>query len=355
MKKVIAIILSLVLCFALAVGVLADHPVNKIPTDGIALDGVITEAEWGQPVFANLNKNTATDGSIDSVCTFWEFDTSYAGEESADIYITNDSVNIYVGMVMHNTTIDSTSDGTNLWQHENFTFTLSYSVEGTNVPHIDFDGKQWEQYTGYRIGMLGDGTTRCEALTQGLDPIDLYEGSDYVVKYDEANKTMTYEVAIPFSNGYTNMNIESTVYTSFSAVIPFNFDSNGVDGSVNGANRILIGTGAAFCGGAGNFAHAGQSAIVLLNDATSVAGIVPGVKEEAPEKEPEVETNSAEPVVEEVVTIEKVEKEIVFTPGVQLIIMIASAVVILASVAYIVITFCVKKKPCGNDEPKAEE
>ncbi len=116
-------LLAFVLFLSLASNVLAaEHAVNGLPA--VTLDGAITEEEWGKPIFSGVDKAKATDGSVDSLMTYWDFDPSYAGGESIDLYVNNDSVNLYFGLVVHDTTPDASSDGTNLWQHQNFTFTF---------------------------------------------------------------------------------------------------------------------------------------------------------------------------------------------------------------------------------------
>ncbi len=355
MKKVICVIAALVLCLSLSVTVLADdYKVSGAPA--IVIDGVITDAEWGAPILKGVDKTSSSDGSINPIMQYWDFDPSYEGTENYDLYINNDSVNVYFGLVMHNTEIDSSSDGTNLWQHENFTFTYSYSDPDNTVPHIEFEGSEFEQYQGYRIGMLADGSTKCECLHQGVDVFDIYEGSDYAVKYDEANKTMTYEVGVPYVG--TNMNIDNP-YMAFSVVVPLKYDSNGASASANGASRFLIGTGAAFCGGAGNNAHKGQAAVCVLNDAATVAGVVPGGAKEEPKDiaapEDAVEEPETVQVIEEKVVVEKVEKELVLKPGLQLIVIIASGVIVLASIVVIVLSLVKKPQKKAENNDSSEE
>ena len=353
MKKVICVIAALILCLSLSVTVLADdYKVSGAPA--IVIDGVITDEEWGTPILKGVDKAAASDGSVNPIMQFWDFDPSYAGSENFDLYINNDSVNVYFGLVMHNTEIDSSSDGSNLWQHQNFTFTYSYSDPDNTVPHIEYNGDQYEQYQGYRVGLLADGSTKCECLHLGVDMFDLYEGSDYMVKYDEANKTMTYEVAIPYVG--TNMNIDNP-YMAFSVVAPLKYDSNGASAAANGSSRFLIGTGAAFAGGPNNFAHKGQAAVCVLNDAATVAGVVPGgaVKEEEPVAEEAEEEAEVKQVIEEKIVVEKVEKELVLKPGLQLIVIIASGVIVLASIVVIVLSLVKKSAKKAENNDSSEE
>ena len=356
MKKILSVLLAFVLFLSLASNVLAaEHAVNGLPA--VTLDGVITEEEWGKPIFSGVDKAKATDGSVDSLMTYWDFDPSYAGGESIDLYVNNDSVNLYFGLVVHDTTPDASSDGANLWQHQNFTFTFSYSAPDTTVPHIEFEGYQYEQYTGYRIGMLADGSLKSECLSLGVDPVELTAGRDYAVVYDEAAKTMTYEVAIPYEG--TNMNLESTNYMAFSMLAALNIDSNPVSGATDGASRFLLGTGAAFGGGPNNFAHQGQAAVIVLNDASAVAGVTPPAAEEPEPEEPEAaapaeQPAETEPAVQETVVVEKVEKEIVWKPGVCMIVIIASGAVVLASAAVIAWS-CIRRRPKRQAEPETAD
>ena len=357
MKRWMTLMLAGALCLGLTISVSAgEHAVNGLPS--VTLDGVISEAEWGAPVISGMDKAKATDGSFDSLMTYWDFDPSYSGGETIDLYVNNDSVNLYFGLVIHNTVPDSASTGANLWQHQNFTFTFSYSSPETTVPHIEFEGAEYEQYTGYRIGMLADGSLASECLSLGVDPVELVAGKDYTIAYDEAAKTMTYEVAIPYEG--TNMNLESSNYMAFSMIAALNIESNAASGAADGSSRFLLGTGAAFGGGPNNFAHQDQAAVIVLNDAASVAGVTPPAAEQPPAEQPPADASSEDepapsaPVEQEVVVVEKVEKEIVWKPGVRMIVIIASGVVVLASAAVIVATL-VKKKPKQQRAPEQPE
>ena len=347
MKKIIAIILTVVLCFALSVSALAGTytaPAAK----AITLDGVITEDEWGTPVFKGVTPNQAVDRAADAVSDFWFFDTSYSGNENFDLYVNNDSENIYLGVVMHETVIDSASMGINLWQYQNFTFTIA-KADGSGVPAIEFEGQQYEQYTGFRIGMKADGSILTETLTQGIDAVNLSQ-EQYKVVYDEAAKTMTYEVAVPYS--MTNIDISETTSMAFSAVLPLQNVSNGKSGQVDGANRFLIGTAAAFCGGPGNFAHNGQTITIELNGPDAVTGITGTLAEVTEQAEPETEeaapeeeatATTEETSLNETTVIERVEKELVWKATPQMIIITASGVVVLASIVVIILSLTKKK------------
>lgn len=353
MKKIISVILAVALCFALAVSALAGTytaPAAK----AITVDGAITEEEWGAPIFKGVSKAAAMDGSVDGLMNYWEFDPAYTGTENFDLYVNNDSQNIYLGLVMHDTAIDAASMGTNLWQFQNFTFTISTSM-GAGVPAIDFEGQNYEQYTGFRIGMKADGSSMCEVLTQGIDAVMLTD-SQYKIVYDEANKTMVYEVAVPY--GLTNIDLANSTSMALSAVIPLQYASNSVDAGVNGANRFLIGTAAAFCGGAGNYAHNDQTVIVTLNGADAVAGIT-GTVEETPAEEPEAEPEAAPEEEAETGTTgqtttvtEVVERDLVWKATTQVIIIIVSGVVVLASA--VVILLSLKKKKVTEEAEEAQ-
>ena len=103
-----------------------------------------------------------------------------------------------------------------------------------------------------------------------------------------------------------------------------------------------------------------QAAVIVLNDAASVAGVTPPAAEQPPAEQPPADASSEDepapsaPVEQEVVVVEKVEKEIVWKPGVRMIVIIASGVVVLASAAVIVATL-VKKKPKQQRAPEKPE
>ena len=332
MKKIISILIALVLCMLLSVSVFAGTftaPAAK----SIALDGVITEEEWGAPILKGVNIENSTNGSVDPVLGFWQFDESYPGNESYDLYVNNDSENIYLGLVMHDTVVDTHSDGSWLWQHQNFTFTIGTPM-GTGYTTVEYEGQTYEQYTGYRIGLLNNGVEAIETFTLGIDAKDL-NTNQYKVVYDEANKTMTYEVAVPYS--LTTIDLNKSNSMALSAVIPFQYASNVVSNSTDGASRFVIGTGAAFCGGPENFAHNGQTIIVTLNDANAVAGITQ--QEVAADTEEEQKEDAVENVetTTETLIVETVEKDIVWKTTTQVVIIIISGIVVLLCAAVVVL------------------
>ncbi len=103
-------------------------------------------------------------------------------------------------------------------------------------------------------------------MTQGKGGKELFAGSDYQIRYDSKARTMTYEVAVPLNTVYTNIYINDSTDIVFSAVIALNYENNFVSATKNGSNRFLVGTATMLKGGPRNYAHAGHSITIKLND-----------------------------------------------------------------------------------------
>ena len=271
MKKTISAVLALLAALTiLSTGVFAKTysvPSTQSPT----IDGVVSSSEYGAPILSGVGKDAAVNGSIDEILTYWNFDPDYAGTESFDLYMNNDRSNIYLGVVVHDTEIDAKSKGRDLWKYANFAFTIAAKNDETTIPRIEYQGDQYEQFTGYRLAMLRDGTTQRSFLTLGIDPVTLTEGQDYAIRYDESARTMTYEIVVPYST--TNIKLSEGNTVMFSMMVALPYSTNGQSARTNGGSRFLLGTAVAFCGGANNFVHPGQCVEIRLNDQDSV-GVV---------------------------------------------------------------------------------
>ena len=95
-----------------------------------------------------------------------------------------------------------------------------------------------------------------EASTQGINTKPIFPNKDYVAKYDDKTRTMTYEVAVPFV--LSNVELEKKNEIAFSAVIALDNLSNSVSCEGDGPNRFLVGLGAQRGGGAEKYSHTDQ-------------------------------------------------------------------------------------------------
>ncbi len=269
MKKMITAIFVLICaaCLALPSSAAAYHA--SAPSK-ITIDGVITEGEWGKPIYRRVTLAQAEE-SPDGILRAWWFDGDYEANVSFDFYVTNDNDAIYIGVVVHNTFPDTASTGVNLWLHHNVTFSLSEFYPDTTVRIIDYQGVPYEAYSGYRMGLLADGTMKCEPRVQGRAARELFAYDDYMIVYDSAKKTLTYEVALPLNSAYTTATNNATdPKIAVSAIVSLVYDNNTASCSTDGSNRFLIGLGAARSGGANNFAHRNEAIVVTLNTVAEV-------------------------------------------------------------------------------------
>ncbi len=133
------------------------------------------------------------------------------------------------------------TDASLLWQNAHFGFDIAKYDSATTVPRIEFEGNQYEQYTGFWLGFV-NGQPTATVRTQGIDAWEL-PAENFAIQYDEAAETITYEVKLPVSK--TNIDLDETrdVALSVSAAGPFS--SNLYDPANPGANRYNITTGVA--------------------------------------------------------------------------------------------------------------
>lgn len=267
MKRWICLVFVLILAMALAVPAFALPSYVVSEPKWVTIDGKITEAEWGKPIYKGVTLQQAEEGKIDEMVTCWWFDGTNNLDTSFDLYLTHNDENIYVGCVVHNVDAETATD-LSAWKQMNFTFTMSDYHDGSHVRRTTYQGEKYEVYTGYRIYLTADGKMKAQTLTQGTTAKSLYTGSDYMAVYSPKDRTMTYEVAVPF--GYTKIDTKENEYIAFSAVIALENYNNTVSGKSDGSNRFLIGTGAAMYGGAGNWAHKGQCIRIKLVDPETV-------------------------------------------------------------------------------------
>lgn len=260
MKKIVSILLVAIMALAFAIPTSAASYTVSDPK-WVTIDGKITQDEWGTPIYKGVTLQQAEEGKIDDKLTCWWFDSTNNQDASFDLYVTHNGEMLFVGCVIHNVDAETSTDA-EAWQQMNFAFTVSDYHEGTDVRRIVYDDKNWEAYTGYRIYVNAQGKLKSQTMTQGLTAKTLYVGNDYQAVYDPKDRSMTYEVAVPFS--YTNIDINKNQDIVFSAVIALNHYGNTVSGTIDGSNRWLVGTGTAFCGGAEKWAHKDQCIRIQL-------------------------------------------------------------------------------------------
>lgn len=278
MKKWICVLLVTVLVLALAVPASAAS-YEIVTPKWVTIDGKIEKGEWGRPIYQSISLNEALNDNIDDQITAWWYDTTNNKHAYFDLYVNHNDEAINIACVIHEVDPEISTDAA-VWQQMGLTFTVGKYVEGTDVPVKPFQGEMYEHYTGYRIYQKADGVLGMKSMTLGMTARDLYANKDYIAVYDSKARTMTYEVTIPFV--YTEIDPLEDEYMTFSAVIALDQYGNSVSGTVNGSNRWLIGTAAAFCGGAENFAHQGHCIRLKLVSPEKVEEYRPAAGPNAP-------------------------------------------------------------------------
>ena len=215
----------------------------------VTIDGTVSSEEWGAPLYHQVTLAQAS--AVDGVLVSQWFDKTQDTDAAFDLYVTNDEACVYIACVVHGVNREISTAAPQLGLH--FAFTLSEYQENTGVRHTLYKGEELEVYTGYRLYQTADGQAQAQTLSQGQPVQDLYADRDFAVVYDDVARTVTYEVAVALEN--TNISLAKTANMAFSAVIGLEHYNNRVSGETNGSNRFLIGTGAAACGGAKNWAH----------------------------------------------------------------------------------------------------
>lgn len=254
MKKWMCLLLAIIMLTSLVLPVsAASVPTYSISAPKrIAIDGQVTEKEWGKPIYKGVTLKKAEERKIDDQLYAWWFDTLHNEQASFDLYATNNDIGVGFACVVHNVPPETT-DTRSLWQLMNFTFTLSKWEDPGGVPSIQKDDGRYEVYSGFRLNLMSDGQMKQQVITQGLTTYELFRGHDFQIKYDINTHTITYEVVVPYE--VTNIVPAKNEYIAFSAVIALNFSGNSVSGYKDGSNRFIIGSAAALCGKANNFAH----------------------------------------------------------------------------------------------------
>ena len=225
----------------------------------IALDGMVSAEEWGAPVVV-----TSPDHCQDTWRGFWKFSPDNCSPlQAAKLYVTNDAENVYLAFTMDHVNIDKNActDAAALWQNAHFGFDIAKYDQSNTMPHIEFEGQQYEQYTGFWFGFV-NGNPVSTSRTQGIDPWDI-PAENFAIRYDEAAKTIAYEVKLPLSR--TNIDLTETrdIALSVSAAGPYS--GNLFDPSNAGANRYNITLGVSGAQGPNAFAHKDNALKITLN------------------------------------------------------------------------------------------
>lgn len=234
--------------------------VSAIP-ENLTIDGKISIAEWGNPIIVTNPAHTRSD-----VGAFWDFDPAATdNSQTARMWMTNDGEYIYIGATLDKSAYNSATTnaaGAELMNYMRPHLLIDiarYNAVNT-VPHIVYNGGEYEQYTGFMLWLDNDGKKCISARTLGIDAW-LPGDEDYAIVYDAATATYTYELRIPLSK--TNIDLYETLDAVFSASIGTTYSGVGEQ-----SNRYNFSTGHTGGRSAGDFPHKNNALSVKLNDAT---------------------------------------------------------------------------------------
>lgn len=268
MKKTVSLLLCLLFVAALAVpavaveydGVMEVIGINAY-TDDIAIDGVMADGEWGEPVYTTTPKAVLKNQNY-----AWDYKSvnGMPTNQRVEIYITNNNDALYVACKLIGANYDAgAEDAKAVEDHAHFGFTIAPYKQGTVVPRILYNSKYYEHFAHYVFATVdGEPWSNCYTQGQSVSPL---EDENFAMSYNTSSFTYTYECRIPFA--YTNVDIGK----SLDVVMSFDIgDANGE----KGANRYMISKAAEQAYGnmgAGNFAHGKSYPLVFqVHDTAAV-------------------------------------------------------------------------------------
>ena len=233
------------------------------PYSEITLDATITPEEWGDPMIVTSPKHAPTQWSSGFSKTQ---PTNVNNDQRLSVYATNDNDYIYLAVTLDHS-VASQKQGS-FFRAPNLSLSIGQWDDTNTVKHVTVGGKEYEQFSGFRVGFIGGTLThRQYAYQLDADKVVLTE-ADRTAKYDEATQTYTYELRIPMSA--TKINLEENREIALSILVG---DSNISTETTQTNNRYNLGTGAAnmeTASNAGAFPNKDQALKIKLNPAVLI-------------------------------------------------------------------------------------
>lgn len=192
----------------------------------IRIDGSVSASEWGEPVLRGLNGAMAKESAFDQI--FFDGDETDFPDAKTDLYYAYDSRYFYAAAVVRNTDRDTEAeDDASLGKHAGFGVMFAAYAPGTTVPRITYQGGIYEQYVHINYYLLADGSVKAQIANEGVDWIE-QTPADFDAVYDEASRTMTYEIRIPLSqSNVRNPKPDALIVTSAFIRLPSVDDREG--------------------------------------------------------------------------------------------------------------------------------
>ncbi|MCQ2424891.1 MAG: hypothetical protein MJ070_01995 [Lachnospiraceae bacterium] len=192
----------------------------------IRIDGKVSAGEWGEPVLKGLNYEKTQESDYDQI--FFDGDPNADRYAESDLYYAYDSKYFYAAAVVRDVDRDTTAeDDGSLEKHAGFGVMFAAYAPGTTIPRITYQGDVYEQYVHINYYLLGDGSVKAQIANEGVDWIEQVS-YDFDAVYDEATRTMTYEVRIPLSqSNVRDPRPEMLIATSAYIRLPYTDDKEG--------------------------------------------------------------------------------------------------------------------------------
>lgn len=210
-------------------GSYVNTAVNPMPATAPTLDGVVSNAEWGEPTMV-VSPNYASNTWTDSYMYFSEASAMHA-DKRARIWLTNDLDYIYIAATLDYETLNAAGTKTP-------TLGLMVGAQGTttDLNQFTYNSVTYERYYKFYIhfDLAGATATAAKGEAYGVDNPATLQADEYTAKYDATDKTFTYEMRIPY--GYTNIDPINTPNIAFGA-----YFASAHQGVATDQNRFCIG------------------------------------------------------------------------------------------------------------------
>ena len=188
-------------------------------TPSITVDGTVTASEWGASI------GSWTSETVDAA---WGGDATWLDGvdkegKKVELYARRDSENLYLAFRMVNAQkrengyTASTAAG-DAWKYASLSFTMGAYSADSNIVYGTHQGSPYMKYLKYTMREQYDaqaGTYTDIVTVDGKGADSYYKPVNYIVGWDEASSTYTYEMAIPFEKISTHITAKDDIALAF--------------------------------------------------------------------------------------------------------------------------------------------
>lgn len=212
MKHVFAAILVVALMLTMGLSSVSAATYNSVLVEArtdaptIEIDGVVTRSEWGMPIGSWTREQILAIEAWDAWQPSKEFPD--ADGKKLELFARRDANNLYLAVRLihahkHETGFNESTDIKNLWKYANLVFTMGAYDEQTNIVNGIHKGETYERYLKYTlVERYNEDTSEYTdmAHVEGMGSDSYPDLEAFCIGWDEATKTYTYEMAIPFTD-----------------------------------------------------------------------------------------------------------------------------------------------------------